>query len=315
MARSRALPVPGEAGDLLREAVEPTDMDLRRAERIFDLTATDVRSAMIELGEFETRDKSTDDIHARALARLQSIAEDWRRRSRVNLMATRIVMGSGIVIALAAALVSLVSIQRGVAEPIGRIARTVEDLARGRTDVAVPIIDRLDEIGTLARAVRQFQIASAERSRLARAPSERPPALSRQSRIDDAITKFRAVVSGTLSTVGSNVDRMQQAASLLATISLQTKSQARGAAGSSSRATQTARSIVCATEALTLSSSEIGRQVERSAEAVSHSKGLARDTDAKVEALAKAAERIGHVVRLIQDIAAQTNLAGPERRH
>jgi methyl-accepting chemotaxis protein len=308
LSASQARPVPPQAAVLVREATATMEHGLEKADRLLGLLRSDDAAALAELRDLEAWNAGLDDGHDRALASLQSLAEAQRQHSLDDLARAPIGMAIGGFAAALAALLTLVSIERGVTSPIRTMAETVEALARGQSGVEAPSANRIDEIGKLARAVRQFQIASAERGRLAHAQLERLCALSRQSRIDEAITKFRAVVSGTLSTVGSNVDRMQQAAFSLAAISLQTEAQARGAAGSSSRATQTARSIAGATEALTSSSSEIGRQVERSAEAVSQSKRLARDTDAKVEALAKAAERIGHVVRLIQDIAAQTNL-------
>jgi methyl-accepting chemotaxis protein len=264
--------------------------------------------ALAAMAEIDRQFDAVDGLQQAVAFELKRISAESHALSRDQASWAALGLASGLAIGLLILLVVFRAIQTSIVAPIAAIARSLGELSAGATDVIVPVIDRDDEVGVLSRAVREFQVASAERAELARDEQNRIAAMARQARIDDAIAKFREVVSGTLATVGSNVDRMQQAASSLATISQQTESQARGAAGSSGNATETANSIAVATELLTSSSGEIGRQVERSAAAVAQTRALARETDPKVEALAKAAERIGLVVRLIQDIAAQTNL-------
>lgn len=264
--------------------------------------------AAVAMADIDRRFTEVDGLQQDLVSELKRISAESHALSRERASWAALGIAMGLAISLLIVLVVFRAVQRSIVAPIAAIADSLGQLSGGATDVVVPVIDRNDEVGVLSRAVREFQIASAERAELARDEQNRIAAMSRQSRIDHAIARFREVVSGTLATVGSNVDRMQQAASSLATISQQTESQARGAAGSSGNATETANSIALATELLTSSSGEIGRQVERSAAAVAQTRALARETDPKVEALAKAAERIGLVVRLIQDIAAQTNL-------
>jgi methyl-accepting chemotaxis protein len=63
-----------------------------------------------------------------------------------------------------------------------------------------------------------------------------------------------------------------------------------------------------ASEQLSASIREISRQVERSVELVAAAVDDARKTDTTVQGLAQASQKIGEVVKMINDIASQTNL-------
>jgi len=67
-------------------------------------------------------------------------------------------------------------------------------------------------------------------------------------------------------------------------------------------------SVAVAAEEMAASITEISRQVMHVTTAVQKAVDRASETDAKVAGLASAADRIGDVVRLINDIAGQTNL-------
>jgi methyl-accepting chemotaxis protein len=68
------------------------------------------------------------------------------------------------------------------------------------------------------------------------------------------------------------------------------------------------QTVAAATEELSSSIEEIGRQVNRSLETATKAVNNARSTNGKVEGLVEAAQKIGDVVKLIQAIAEQTNL-------
>src|SRR5690606_14889742 len=66
--------------------------------------------------------------------------------------------------------------------------------------------------------------------------------------------------------------------------------------------------VASASEELTGSIEEIGRQVTQAAQIAIRATEDAQASNAQVQSLAEAARRVGEVVNLIQDIAAQTNL-------
>ncbi len=88
----------------------------------------------------------------------------------------------------------------------------------------------------------------------------------------------------------------------------ETSRQATAVSAASEQASANVQTVATATEELTASISEIGRQVEQSSHTTRKAVDQAKDTSTTVDGLARAAQRIGDVVKLIQDIASQTNL-------
>lgn len=79
-------------------------------------------------------------------------------------------------------------------------------------------------------------------------------------------------------------------------------------AQSADRATANAQTVAAAAEELSASISEISDRAGRAAEASSQASDETSRTNQAVQALVTAAERIGVVIKLINDIASQTNL-------
>ncbi len=88
----------------------------------------------------------------------------------------------------------------------------------------------------------------------------------------------------------------------------ETARQAAAAATASAQASSSVGTVASATEELTASIGEIGKQVTRSAEIAEKAADEARRTNVVVEGLASGTQKIGEVVTLIQSIASQTNL-------
>src|SRR5258708_14693068 len=84
--------------------------------------------------------------------------------------------------------------------------------------------------------------------------------------------------------------------------------RAAAAATASTQASHSVGTVASATEELTASIGEIGKQVTRSADIAEKAAEEARRTNVVVEGLASGTQKIGEVVTLIQNIASQTNL-------
>jgi methyl-accepting chemotaxis protein len=129
-----------------------------------------------------------------------------------------------------------------------------------------------------------------------------------QHTIDTAISSFRSRVESMLMTVGQSATAMKAAARTLLTTSDHTLQRAEGAVQGSNEASVNVETAAAAAEELSASIKEISRQLGQ-ANAVVH--GAAADataTNDDIATLAQVAQRIGDVVKLIQDIAEQTNL-------
>ena len=101
---------------------------------------------------------------------------------------------------------------------------------------------------------------------------------------------------------------MKATATALSGSSEKTSHRAEGAVSASNEASTNVTTAATAAEELLRSIAEISRQLGHTTEVVGHAAAEAKSTNDQVAGLAKAAQKIGDVVKLIQAIAEQTNL-------
>jgi methyl-accepting chemotaxis protein len=130
----------------------------------------------------------------------------------------------------------------------------------------------------------------------------------RRAAIDADIASFRGRVENVLKVVGQSAASMKVAAKSLLTTSDQTLQRAQGAVYGSNKASANVETAAAAAEELSASIKEISRRLGQTSEIVRSAAADATATNDDITALAKVAQRIGDVVKLIQDIAEQTNL-------
>lgn len=126
--------------------------------------------------------------------------------------------------------------------------------------------------------------------------------------IEEAISTFQQRAEVALTTVMQRSGAMSAVAETLLTSSARTSDSAQEALGSSHEASAVAETASSAANELTSSIDEINRQLSYTAEAVNIAVNKATKSDTEIIALADAAEKIGHVIKLIQNIAGQTKL-------
>jgi methyl-accepting chemotaxis protein len=129
-----------------------------------------------------------------------------------------------------------------------------------------------------------------------------------QDKITAGILDFDSQMKNVLSTLGGSATNLQVAANALAASAEQSIQQSSAVAAASEEAATNVQSVASATEELTSSVSEIGRQVNESTRITGVAVEQANRSGATIQGLAKAAQRIGDVVELINTIAGQTNL-------
>lgn len=202
-----------------------------------------------------------------------------------------------------------VFIIRSIVGPIGSLTDTMTRLANGDLELDVVGVDNTDEIGDMARAVEVFKQNGIERRRLeGETEAERNARETRQTSIDTMISNFRETVGAVLEVVASNTTEMSATANTLTTIANDTSGQANDAANASQSASENVQAVAAAAEELAASIEEISRQVAKTNTIVNQANEATTATNEKVVNLARAAQKIGDVISLIQDIAEQTNL-------
>lgn len=129
-----------------------------------------------------------------------------------------------------------------------------------------------------------------------------------QDKITAAIQDFDGQMKIALKTVGGSATDLQTAAKALAANAEQSTQQSTAVAAASEEASTNVQAVAASTEELTSSVREIGRQVTESTRITGMAVEQASRSGLTMQDLAKAAQRIGDVVELINNIAGQTNL-------
>jgi methyl-accepting chemotaxis protein len=126
--------------------------------------------------------------------------------------------------------------------------------------------------------------------------------------IDAAISIFRQRIAAMLKTVGDSAVAMRSIATTLFAASRQTSERAEGAVRASNEASVNVEKAALAADELSSSITEISRQLGQTNNLVGAAVSEAGATNVQVGGLVYAAQKIGNVVKLIQDVAKQTNL-------
>jgi methyl-accepting chemotaxis protein len=214
---------------------------------------------------------------------------------------------AGIALVLGVAVAFLLG--RSIVGPITSMTEAMTKLAGGDKKVEIPARDNKDEIGEMAKAVQVFKENMIRADGLAAEQRvEQEKKEQRQKKIEGYITGFDRSVQQTLGTVASASTELRSTAESMSATAEETSRQATVVAAATEEASTNVQTVASATEELTASISEIGRQVEQSSNITRKAVEQAQSTSTTVDGLAKAAQRIGDVVKLIQDVASQTNL-------
>ena len=126
--------------------------------------------------------------------------------------------------------------------------------------------------------------------------------------IDQAIAAFRQRVEDHLRMVTEAAITMRATAATLLGNSARTSKSAEGAVSASDEASVNIETAAIAADQLSGSIGEIGRQLNLATDVVRTAVNEAKGTNQQIDALAKAAQKIGDVIKLIRTIAGQTNL-------
>ena len=249
---------------------------------------------------------SVAEIDAVERALLTARSEALATAFSVSFLTT--IMGG--VASLVVALLASLALTRGISAPIQAMRAVMEQLARGDTSVVIPGVGRKDEVGGMAEAVRVFKDTMIETERL-RAEQE---ALKRRAELDrrEAMLtlagRFESSVGGIVESVVASALELQTTSKSMASTSQETSQRSTTVAAASEQATQNVQTVASAAEELSASIREISQQVTHAGSVIQQGVQQTIQSNTHVQGLAKAAEKIGEVVRIISDIAGQTNL-------
>jgi methyl-accepting chemotaxis protein len=199
---------------------------------------------------------------------------------------------------------------RGLVRPLDQICGAMDDLAKGDLNVEVPFVEHRNEIGRIARSLSVFKdrLIDAERLRAEREETTARAVAERKSALNQIASVFEKSVGAIVAGAASAAAEMQSSAQSLSAIANETTQRSATVASAAQQTTGNVQTVAAAAEELSKSSQEISRQIDHSASIAQSAVVQADRTNAMVEGLLAATQKIGEVMGLIQNIAAQTNL-------
>ncbi|WP_375413797.1 methyl-accepting chemotaxis protein [uncultured Bradyrhizobium sp.] len=236
----------------------------------------------------------------------REIARAGIKLDQQQTMLTLILLG----VALAGTVASFV-VGRNISRPVTAMSKAMRELAIGNFDVQLPGLGRNDEVGQMAQAVEEFKvqaIAKAERETFEREEKARELAAVRRVELHNLADSFETAVGNIIENVSSASNELENSAMVLTRSSAATQQLSGVVAAASEETSANVQSVASATEEMTTSINEIGRQVLDSNRIATEAVDQAEKTDARIADLSLAANRIGDVTKLITTIAEQTNL-------
>ncbi|HXP95234.1 MAG TPA: HAMP domain-containing methyl-accepting chemotaxis protein [Telmatospirillum sp.] len=207
-------------------------------------------------------------------------------------------------------LVSMMVVARAIVPPIRAMTASMSRLAEGDLTIVVPATDHRDEIGEMAQALQIFKENALQADALRRdqEQSAARTAAERKMAMNQMAEAFEASVMGVVKTVSSSASEMQATAQSMTAAAQQASTRATTVAAAAEQASANVQTVASAAEELSSSIAEISRQVTEAARISGVASEEAAKTNAMVESLTETADKIGEVVKLINDIATQTNL-------
>ncbi len=222
---------------------------------------------------------------------------------------TKMTLILGVSVLFVSALGLAFMLARLIARPITVMTDTMSELADGNLDVSVSGGDRRDEIGSMAAAVLVFQENARERVKLHALEEEKQRVeAERQRKLTELTKKFSGEAEELSGSVQSALQIVLSSVGTLLANAAQTGQQAQDVSAGAVEASANIQTVASASTELTASISEISNQISRAASVSRQAVEDAEATNTRVTSLSSAAEQVGQVVTLIQDIAEQTNL-------
>ncbi|PWC95700.1 nitrate- and nitrite sensing domain-containing protein [Azospirillum sp. TSO5] len=220
---------------------------------------------------------------------------------------TGMVVGLTVLLAMMTAIAVLVA--RNITRPIARLNGDMARMQAGERELAIHGAERADELGAMARSLDHFRLGLAEADRLAAEQRRHQEDRLREAeRLERLVAEFDRHIEAVAEQLAGAASGLRGNAEQMSSIASQTENHVLSVARASEGASENVQAVAAATEELTASISEIGRQMTGSTEMAERAVTDVRRTAEIIADLSGAAQQVGDIVRMITDIASQTNL-------
>jgi len=186
--------------------------------------------------------------------------------------------------------------EQKVAEEASHARKEAEEAARAK--------EQAEEALATAKKAQDETTAVQKESSEQREADAREAASERVRLASD----FEQNMSGLLSEVSEVSHELEEEATLLSRVAVDTENAMKAASGATNNVAGNVNAVASSAEEMSASVSEISRQVNMSAGVADEAREYAKDSETRIHELADRADKINDVLKMIGDIAEQTNL-------
>ena len=209
---------------------------------------------------------------------------------------TRVALACAALLAIVGGVVAVCA-ARTLSRPIHTVVGILGKIATGdlREDIPQTLCSRGDEIGQLARSMREM-VQGLRRL------------VSSLTTNTGLLGQCSVSLSTTARQLAAGAEETTNQSNTVAAAAEEMSTNMNSVAASTEQMSANVRVVASAVEELTSSITEVARSAEQAASVAGTAAGLAGDGNAKIGELGTAATEIGKVIEVIQDIAEQTSL-------
>lgn len=199
---------------------------------------------------------------------------------------------------------------RSISSPITRLTSAMRKVADGDLALAIPSLDRKDEIGSMASALQVFKENALQIEKMTEERKQQEQAAAEQKRKDMLALagKFEANVKNVVDVVASAATEMDATSRSMGSIAEGSQQKLNVLVGQIGNTSNSMQMVAASTAQLSSAINEITQQVARSASITNDAVQEAQNADTTVQSLTSAAQKIGEVLEMINSIASQINL-------
>ncbi len=197
-----------------------------------------------------------------------------------------------------------------ICKNLTQMTGTMKQLSDGKLDAEVPGKGRGDELGDMAESLEFFKQSAVESRQLEedRKASDAKAAKELRGALMTMADDLDERVSGSMAEINDVLSSLEQMASKMSTAADQTSAQSQAVSAATEETSVNMEAVSSSGSQLTASINEISQQVSQSSEIAQEAVSEAQSTNEVIASLADEVGRIENVVKLITDIADQTNM-------
>ncbi len=237
-------------------------------------------------------------------------ASDENVKAKQQLDIDKTVSVAMVIAAILLSLGMAFGVRRSIIGPLAGMTGAMRVLADGDLTITIPAIGRRDEVGAMARAVQIFKdkglaLEALQQRQIIEAERHQQ---ERKAAIRELVERLEQTVSAGLKDMAKSSNDLRSSSRKLQAAAAENSSDAEQLVNSAQQASQNVHAVATATWQVSASIDEISRQVTDAAKTSITAAEEAASTDAIVQGLSAATDKIGTIVQMIGNIAGQTNL-------